>query len=463
MRTVSHIMAAIAVIAVALALGEAADPPVAGRGPELRFELADGTVITGRTDVKTITIRMPGGNVLKVPVADLTELSVGPAKPRSRVRAGGATLIGTVTVKEFRIAGPSGRITVKLSEVSRIRPAVRSVPGKLDHWSVELRDGTRLKGMAVRASLRIRTRYGTMVVPPARIQTAAFAAAGKTVRLQCRNSDRIIGALGPSATISLKTDKGAVDLSAAKIALLAARLTLDLELGKDVTMKFVLIPPGEFLMGSPTAEIDRSEDEGPQRKVTISKAFYIGVTEVTQLQYYRLTRRNPSKFKSLRSPVECVSWDDAMAFCAALSKKTRLTASLPTEAQWEYACRAGAKTRFGFGKADKDLAAHGWYKANSGAKTHPAGMKKPNAWGLYDMHGNVWEWCRDSYDVNFYASAKNVDPENTAVTNRRAVRGGSWGLTAGECRSADRHWGSATYRRYSGGGFRVVVSAHDAK
>ena len=232
--------------------------------------------------------------------------------------------------------------------------------------------------------------------------------------------------------------------------------TLVLTLAKGVKMKLVRIPAGKFVMGSPKTEKDRREGEGPQREVTISKAFYMGVTEVTQLQYQFVTGKNPSKFTGPQNPVEQVSWDNATAFCTVLSKKTRRAVRLPTEAQWEYACRAGTKTRFSFGKEDKDLAAYGWYKANSGGKTHPVGQKKPNATGLYDMHGNVWEWCRDWYDKDFYAKAKNVDPENTTAGSARVLRGGSWNLNPDICRAANRNR-FTTVNRNSTLGFRVVV------
>jgi len=228
--------------------------------------------------------------------------------------------------------------------------------------------------------------------------------------------------------------------------------TLTLNLGKGVKMKLVRIPAGKFLMGSPKTETGRHDDEGPQHKVTISKAFYMGLTEVTQAQYQSVMGRNPSNFKNPQSPVEQVSWNDATAFCTALSKKTRRTAGLPTEAQWEYACRAGTKTRFSFGDDDKDLDAHGWYKFNSGAKTHPVGQKKPNPAGLYDMHGNVGEWCSDWYDES-YATTDTRDPKGPATGKYRVLRGGSWYNYPRWCRAAKRF----KYYTNSHFGFRVVV------
>jgi len=234
---------------------------------------------------------------------------------------------------------------------------------------------------------------------------------------------------------------------------------LTLKLGQGVTMKLARIPAGKFMMGSPKTEAGREAHEGPQRQVTISKAFYIGVTEVTQAQYQCITGKNPSKHKGPRNPVQCVTWDAATAFCEALSKKTGRTVRLPTEAEWEYACRAGTKTRFSFGDEDKDFNDHGWCKANSGAKIHPVGRKKPNAWGLYDMHGNVFEWCRDWYDAKFYANAKNVDPENTTKTHTRVLRGGAWDIGPDRCRATSRFHLSPGLRYYAISGFRVVIES----
>ena len=233
--------------------------------------------------------------------------------------------------------------------------------------------------------------------------------------------------------------------------------TLVLTLGKGVGMKFVLIGAGKFVMGSSKKESGRGTDEGPQRTVTIGKPFYMGVTEVTQAQYQCIMNYNRSRFKGAHNPVERVSWNGATAFCKAVSKKTGRVVTLPTEAQWEYACRAGTRTRFSFGMKDSSLAAYGWSKVNSGEKTHPVGLKRPNAFGLYDMHGNVWEWCRDSYEEKFYGKRKNHDPVNTAETKYRVLRGGSWTSSPRVCRTANRYRG--TYNLVSDNrGFRVVVT-----
>jgi len=230
---------------------------------------------------------------------------------------------------------------------------------------------------------------------------------------------------------------------------------LALDLGNKVTMKLALIPAGKFTMGSPKGEKDGQTDARPQHEVTISKPFYVGATEVTQAQYEAIMGKNPSNFKGPQNPVEQVSWDDAVEFCKKLSQKTGKTVSLPTEAQWEYVCRAGSKTRFCFGDDDSGLGDYAWYGSNSDSKTHPAGGKKPNTWGLYDIHGNVWEWCSD-WHADSYANAKNVDPAGPDSGSDRVLRGGGWDTYPRDCRSALRNRDSPD-GRYGRVGFRVAV------
>jgi formylglycine-generating enzyme required for sulfatase activity len=199
--------------------------------------------------------------------------------------------------------------------------------------------------------------------------------------------------------------------------------TISLDLGGGVTLPLTLVPAGKFVMGSPDSEQGRVPNEGLQHEVTISKPFYMGVTEVTQAQYEAVMGTNPSRFKGPTNPVERVSWDDAVLFCRELSEKTRKAFRLPTEAEWEYACRAGSKTRFSFGDSDS-VFSYAWFGSNSGGKTNPVGCTKPNAWGLYDMHGNVSEWCADWYGS--YSSGASTDPQGAGSGGDRVVRGGSW-------------------------------------
>jgi len=234
---------------------------------------------------------------------------------------------------------------------------------------------------------------------------------------------------------------------------MARQMTLNL--GSGVTMELVLIPAGEFMMGSPEG-VDRS-DEHPQHRVRISRPFYMGVTEVTQQQYQAVMGTNPSSFKSPSNPAETMSWNDAMEFCRRMSRTVGMTVRLPTEAEWEYACRAGSTGRFYFGDSATDLGRYAWYSGNSGGKTHPVAGKRPNAWGLYDMLGNVTEWCRDWYGGDYYVSRPATDPEGPIGGKDRVLRGGCWRDSSSQNRSAVRLRFWPTGRAYVDG-FRVVVS-----
>lgn len=231
-----------------------------------------------------------------------------------------------------------------------------------------------------------------------------------------------------------------------------------------VGMELMPIPAGRFVMGSPSRESGRSKDEGPQTTVTISRGFWLGKTEVTQGQWQALMGSNPSRFKGANLPVEWVSWDEAMEYARQLTEREReagrlpdgFVYTLPTEAQWEYACRAGTTTRYYTGQSEADLERAGRYGANSGGSTRPVGTKVANAWGLFDMHGNVWEWCLDWYGD--YPGGSVTDPRGPMAGSGRVNRGGSWGNSAVSCRSAFRSRSGQGYRdNYLG--FRLALSA----
>ena len=223
----------------------------------------------------------------------------------------------------------------------------------------------------------------------------------------------------------------------------------------------VWIEPGTFTMGSPSNERGRRSDEGPQTQVTISRGFWLGKHEVTQGQYEAVMGTNPSRYKgNLHRPVENVSWDDAVAYCEQLTLREQVAGRLPqgweyrlpTEAQWEYACRAGTTTRFSFGDSDAELGQHAWYNGYSG--THYVGGKLPNPWGLYDMHGNVYEWCADWKHT--YPGGSVTDPTGPNTGSYRVYRGGCWDSFARFCRSANRDRDGPSFTHY-GLGFRVAL------
>jgi formylglycine-generating enzyme required for sulfatase activity len=224
-------------------------------------------------------------------------------------------------------------------------------------------------------------------------------------------------------------------------------------LPNQVTLEMVSLPAGEFLMGS-----DESDYEKPQHQVKVN-SFAIGKYPVTQAQYEAVMGTNPSYFKNNpQNPVEQVSYDDAKAFCQKLSQITGKTYRLPTEAEWEYACRAGTTTDYYFGDDANQLGDYAWYYENSNSTTHRVGQKKPNGWGIYDMSGNVWEWCEDDWH-NSYAGAPDdgtawLDNDNRSQS-LKCLRGGSWYFYPDGCRSAIRT-GCYPVNHSIGIGFRVV-------
>ncbi len=203
---------------------------------------------------------------------------------------------------------------------------------------------------------------------------------------------------------------------------------------KHVAFHWRWIPPGTFRMGSPGEEEGRFDDEGPQHAVTLSQGFWLGATPVTQAQWQDVTGENPSHFKGKAKPVETVDWETANGFGRRLSEiRPGFSACLPSEAQWEYACRAGTTGEV----AGTELSALAWYADNAEGETHDVAQKEANAWGLYDMRGNVLEWCRDGMrDYQHLAVQDPFGPMEDSIS--RVVRGGSWGLPAWDCRAAVR-------------------------
>jgi eukaryotic-like serine/threonine-protein kinase len=243
------------------------------------------------------------------------------------------------------------------------------------------------------------------------------------------------------------------------------------DLGNGVSLEMVQIPGGTFTMGSPESEKDRESDESPQRQVRVP-GFFMGKYTVTQEQYQAIMGTNPANFKGEEKPVEKVSWDDAVEFCEKLSQKTGKTYRLPSEVEWEYACRAGTTTPFYFGETiTTDLVNYdGNYPYGSAPKgeyrreTTNVGIFPPNSFGLYDMCGNIWEWCQDVYNDSYRGAPADGTAWLKVITvNIRPLRGGSWNSLARYCRSADRNRRARAIRgiktRGSSAGFRVVAVA----
>ena len=290
----------------------------------------------------------------------------------------------------------------------------------------------------------------------------------------------------------------------------AAYLKVPVEYTNSIGMKFCLIPPGEFTMGSTAAEIevalkDTGEEkvwqaciksEAPQHKVVLTQAIYLGVNEVTQADYEQVMGTNPSHFAAMgpgkdavtgldttEHPVEQVSWNDAAEFCAKLSQKEELKPfyfragetitslngtgyRLPTEAEWEFACRAGTTTKYSIGDQDDQLVRACWLSTNSGGRTHTVRELKANPLGLYDIHGNVWEWVEDAWEPTYHSQftenpAINPNSQSSAGT-RRVFRGGGWYGPASHCRSSLRHSYTPTVR-YGDIGFRVSLTVDTVK
>lgn len=219
-------------------------------------------------------------------------------------------------------------------------------------------------------------------------------------------------------------------------------------------IEFVNIPAGSFMMGSD----DGSSDEKSIHRVNV-KAFRMSKYPITQKQYLAVMEDNSSYFQGDENcPVENVSWDMAVEFCQKLSQRTGQTVRLPSEAEWEYACRAGSSGKYCFGDDEGELGSYAWYDKNSEKKTHPVGKKSSNAWGLHDMHGNVWEWCEDIYHENYQgAPSDGTAWINGGDRDLKVRRGGSWFNSAVFCRSSERgRVGAVNSFDYIG--FRVVVA-----
>jgi formylglycine-generating enzyme required for sulfatase activity len=276
----------------------------------------------------------------------------------------------------------------------------------------------------------------------------------------------VVALLGPHPAFLVSSLQDSRAENGAASEKIAAEILARVPTLNTLGMKLKLISAGTFMMGSPESEADREDDE-TQHKVTIGKAFYMQTTEVTQGQWKAVMGTEPwkgqvqSKYgkEGPNYAATHVSWDHAVAFCKKLSEREGTTYRLPTEAEWEYACRAGTESIWNFGDDEKVLGDYAWYVENTNdigeGYAHQVGLKKPNPFGLYDMHGNVSEWCHDYYGQDYYQQSPTNDPQGPESGSFRVLRGGSWFINARYARSAYRYRDDAGFR-YFNFGFRVV-------
>jgi formylglycine-generating enzyme required for sulfatase activity len=386
------------------------------------------------------------------------------------VSAGLAAVVLPAVLLSFRT--PYGTVSVEAEEED-IQVVVKQDGKEIDvidadsHWSIELQEG----------NYEIELRGGNDRLQLDKDTVTVTRRDKIVVRVKLRREETVFGPDPPPLASAPFDEAQAKQHQRAWAEYLGMSVERDFELPGGVKLTMVLIPPGEFVMGSTDAEQEWSLEaakaandrvganricsEGPQHRVRITKPFYVGKHEVTQRQWEAVMGINPSKFKGDPSrPVENVSWEDIPPFLSKLNESRENRAVrfvLPTEARWEYACRAGTTTFWHCGDSEASLQDYGWFDVNSRNQTHSVGRLQPNAWGLYDLHGNVWEWCADWYDASYYQKSPVNDPcgPTTGWLRARVLRGGSWNLYTSLSRSAHRlHW--VPHHRGGGIGLRLA-------
>jgi formylglycine-generating enzyme required for sulfatase activity len=395
-----------------------------------RLTLTDGTVLQGRMATETLAVNTSAGQVIQIPVAELKTIHGGRETTVVPVTHGAIFELhsGEVIVGEARLP-----LTIQLSFGGKVEVPPRELVSFVDrHFT--LRDGSLLTGRLSQETVLITTRFGELQVPSGALKAIRAA---PVVRSGSEPADAMPAQGTPTGGLS----SGPSALGGATFI-------------NSIGMVFVLIPAGEFMMGSH----DGDYDERPVHQVRLSQPFYLGKYEVTQGQWQAVMGRNPSHFTGDPNlPVEQVSWEEVQTFVRALNVKEGVTVyRLPTEAEWEYAARAGSTTTYSFGNKASKLGDYAWYGDNAEGRTHPVGQRKPNAWGLYDMHGNVWEWVQDWYGP--YDVDEVTDPPGPSEDSYRIYRGGGWGTFAGNCRSSERNFDTPD-TRLAGLGFRLLRAA----
>lgn len=397
-----------------------------------RFACMDGTVLRGRVTAEAVAVNTGNGQVVQIPVAQLKAMRRG--KDAVVVPSTHGSIFelhdGEVMVGEL-----STPLTLALSFGATVEVPAREL-ATFAEGRFTLRDGSLLQGQLLQETLQVTTQFGILQVPRItlkRIRTAPGAVPSGALPVPPSPPRR------PTPGNPASSDETVVN---------------------SIGMTFLLIPAGEFSMGSQEGDYD----ERPVHKVRISRSFYLGKYEVTQGQWQMVMGTKPSHFAGDPNlPVEQVSWEDVQAFVRTLNaKEGGPTYRLPTEAEWEHAARAGATSVYSFGDDAEQLGAYAWYGDNAGGRTHTVGKRRPNAWGLYDMHGNVWEWVQDWYGP--YDVDPGMDPQGSAPGTYRVYRGGGWGTFAGNCRASDRNF-EVPGEHLAGLGFRLlreIGSGHGA-
>ena len=447
--------------------------------------LRNGDKLTGQVMNPSISMRTSYASQLKFETRLIAGLLFeGQAYMETLFSVNGNRFSGFIDdpVISFKIAG-GGTIPIRKEKIAKVVFHTREgeLGGIPRNYLIVLVNGDLMTGVILNKAFNVKTTYAKVAVPAEQIEHIAMTGERNvltTIKMK-GTGDQIQGIL-EDEDIEIDLDCGPVvkvyqdrikeiyfqrgygeklDLPAGVGEVAAWLGAGGPALTNSIGMKLVLIRPGSFDMGSENGQ----DDEKPVHKVTITRPFYMGTTEVTQGQWQAVMGTNPSEFKGGDRPVEKVSWNDCQDFCRRLNEAEEKAGKLPkgmlyrlpTEAEWECACRAGSTTRFCFGDSDADLPHYAWFGTNSGKTTHPVAQKKPNAWGLHDMHGNVWEWCWDWYGT--YPAGEQKDPSGPANGEYRVLRGGSWNYAPSLLRSAYRGWG-APDGRYGGGGFRVVLA-----
>lgn len=469
----------------AVALSAAVEPVVSGLD---RVEMVDGSLRQGTLLPQAFTLRTGYGTIVvgadQWARLELDHEGQGLAVLRTFA---GARLSGFLEETHVRLRGDTGEeARLRLSSVRRVMLRERDsallsrAAGDSLVW-VELRNGDRLTGIWLTDPWSVVASNQVSQVAISNLLAMQRAAAPKQFTIDLRSGTSLTGEVNEQElTFELREGvrlrlepvwiRGMArpdEASSREEGSSPSSPRLGSKGAPRAIPGLVWIPPGAFRMGSPTDESGRDQDEGPLTQFVFEQGFWMGRCEVTQAEYAEVMGNNPSNDPSEASrPVEKVNWHEAQDYTRRLNQRAEAAGQLPegylyrlpTEAEWEYACRAGTSTRFSHGE-DRDyrqLQDYAWFVGNSDSMTHPVGTRRPNPWGLHDMHGNVWEWCLDRWDGSL-PGGTITHRAGTATGRLRVARGGSWLYEGRSCRAANRDDYSPS-NRCSDLGFRVVLA-----